>query len=72
MTWNQKKMRIVYKVMFNTVMYKRFVRKYRETANVEYWTFYVSNTFNLANKGLFSAQLVIINKFRRHRIGQQL
>lgn len=70
MTWNQKKMRIVYKVMYNTVMYKRFVRKYRETANVEYWTFYVSNTS--ANKGLFSAQLVIINKFRRHRIGQQL
>lgn len=70
MTWNQKKMRIVYKVMYNTVMYKRFVRKYRETANVEYWTFYVSNTS--ANKCLFSAQLVIIKKFRRHRIGQQL
>lgn len=70
MTWNQKKMRIVYKVMYNTVTYKRFVRKYRETANVEYWTFHVSNTS--ANKGLFSAQLVIINKFRRHRIGQQL
>lgn len=46
-----EKMRIVYKVMYNIVMYKRYVRKFREIVNVEYWMFYVLNI--LVNKGFF-------------------
>lgn len=46
-----EKKRIVFKVMYNIVMYKRFVRKYREIVNVEYWMFYVLNI--LVNKGFF-------------------